>query len=199
MKGIPARPTLWKWRRGAALWLVIAAVSLGKASAQTEFAKVVGIVTDTQNVKVANSSVRVMPSGAHTPVDAPIGEYSINNLQAGKYIFIGCGLPYRPDIHRPVTVKPDEVTTINFVLKDPPRNERKASLTLDGFREASTDGVAYLRDPASGCLVAQARPNEKGEVEFTTWKSGDQVCIRERGNDKNREEFTCPSTITTSS
>jgi hypothetical protein len=194
MRGMNIKVRVRNWRCGTGLWLPIVAMLLSEVCAQAQFAQVKGAITDTQNVKVPKSYVRVNANGANgRVVDAPIGDYVIENLQAGKYDFIACGFPHRPDRHK-LTIKSNQATTLNFVLTDPPQIHPPASLTLLGFHEASADGVAYLKDPKSGCLVAQARPNEKGEVEFPRWQPGDQVCIR----DRNREEYKCISTLNTS-
>ncbi len=194
MSGMVTDEKVRTWKCGTGLWLAILASLLSASSAQAQFAQVKGAITDSQNVKVAKSSVHVNANGANDRVfEAPIGDYVIDNLQAGKYDFVACGFPHRPDRHK-VTIKANQVTTLNFVLTDPPQNHPPASLSLQGFRESSADGVAYLKDPKSGCFVAQARPNDKGEVEFSRWQPGDEVCIR----DKSREGYTCVSKLSTS-
>ena len=183
---------------GIGLAVAILSLTLSGSSAHAQFAQVKGAITDTQNVKVPKSSVHVNVKGASERVfEAPIGDYSIGNLQAGQYNFVACGIPHRPTMHK-VAIKANQVTTLNLVLGDPPPNQAPAPFNMSKavfqqFRESSLDGVVYLKDPKAGCFVAQAIPNDKGEVEFSSWQIGDQVCIRYKTGGE-----TCPRTLNTS-
>jgi hypothetical protein len=194
MSGMTMKTRIWKYCIG--LGLAILALVLSEDSAHAQFAHVKGAITDLKNVKVPNSSIRVNANGANVRVSqAPIGDYSIENLQAGKYDFFACGSPHRSAWQK-VAIQANQVTTLNFVLTDLPHHRPPVSLALplQRFRELSRDGVAYLRDPKSGCFVAQAIPNEKGEVEFSSWQPGDEVCTR----DKTGEGSTCVLKLSTS-
>jgi hypothetical protein len=170
---------------------------LSAASTEAQWAKVSGKITTEQEVPVVKSSVRVRlpnakPDDAIRVAPAPIGNYTIEHLRTGTYDFIGCGISYRPDIHTNVEVRGDPPTLIDFVLNDPIK-ENALKLQLD---QANT--ILYLKDPNSGCLVAQAISNANGDLEFTNWQPGDEVCVHniqpkenEKPKAKGNEEYSC--------
>jgi len=190
------RKGFWRCRYGVAtLWFSISLPSL--TTAQGGFAKVSGKITDVQNIKVAAASVYAKPTdsksgGKNRVTHVQGGQYLIDDLVQGKYNLVACGLPYRPDSHT-VNLKPGDVKTQDFILREP-HHAPRITLNIEVAREAGIDEIVYLKDPTSGCLVAQAPPDEKGEYQFTTWQTGDQVCVR---NTKT-EDYTCVLTLTTS-
>ena len=189
-----------RWERWGRVGLAaaVAALSIGRASAQSQFATVTGKITDQKNVGVPDSFVRAVQHGTDSRMEKSKadGGYSMNNLLAGTYDFIACGIPHRSAVVKRRAVKPDQLITISFVLPDTQQAERPASVKLNGFEEQSAEKVAYLLDPKSRCPVAQSLPNEKGEFEFKRFQNGDQVCIRPK--DKERGEYLCLVTLTTS-
>ena len=192
------RAQQWERCRNAVLAAAVAALSIGGASAQSQFATVTGKITDQKNVGVPDSFVRAVQHGTDSRREKSKadGGYSMSDLLAGTYDFIACGIPHRSAMVKHRAVKPDQLITISFVLPDTQQAERPAFVKLNGFEEQSAEKVAYLLDPKSRCPVAQSLPNEKGEFEFKRFQNGDQVCIRPK--DKARGEYLCLVTLTTS-
>lgn len=171
-------------------WLAVAALSLVSARAYAQ-ASVKGSIFDETRSRVVGSSVLVKDADTGSikaAPEAPKGEYVIPAIALGKYDFIACGMPFRPT-HTSVNLVSEQTTTINLVLDDP-YDAPKIKLAPDHM-EDSTDKILYLRDAKSGCLVAQAQPNSKGQYQFTNWHTGDELCVRKSRKNKGGEEYEC--------
>jgi len=171
-------------------WLVIALLSIGNERVYAQFATVKGSITDRKSVKVVDSSVHYQNTDTKSidVAKAPKGDYAIPTIEAGKYEVTACGMPFRP-AHQNVTLAPEQIATINLVLKAPINNPRIR--IVPDHMEDSTDKLLYLRDAKSGCPVERAQADSNGEYEFTNWLIGDDYCVLRRSKEKASEAYEC--------
>lgn len=196
MKTKYIRSSATQTRYWTPLWLFIGALWLPVISAHAQFATIKGTIQTQRKVKVVGATVRVIDSESHmlkhNPLEAQAnGEYTMDDLLPGRYDFVACGLPYDPDKQNTkIKVQRDEIKTIRFVLQDRPPLP-KIHFHLEGPQDTNTDGLMYLRDRATGCVVARAASNANGEYEFTGVEPGYDLCTRKLGAHGDAEEYIC--------
>ena len=185
------------WRYRTVLWFLMWAL-WASADANAQFATVKGTIQTQDRVKITGATVRVIdpksPDSAKDFDARDNGAYLIDDLRPGKYDFFACGLPYWPDENNGVNVKlkADETKIIKFVLQDPPPEDSpKMQVQWEGTGDPNTDGLVYLKDRATGCVIAQAPKNPRGLYTFFLRETPFEVCTRKRDDGKGGKEYTC--------
>ena len=176
------------------VYLVLCTAALAGAVAQAQFATVAGKVKNYRDLTVSGAKVLVFNSKSHKAVGnpkkvEPNGNYAIESLPVGTYDFVACAVSYDPDrvSGRSKRITSSGLTQIDFTLQPRPEGSPSRTFVFSEDVVRNTDGILYLRDKQTGCILAQLSGMANGQhgIEYRIAGEipGNDLCVQKRSSD----------------